>query len=880
LRTQAAARFDADGSAHANRLIAELEELRPRLNAARRAALGYAEQRAAADRLTATLDERRTLLAALRSTRARVDALLRAWPTWDALQTARAELATLESIADLPSDAETRLGAARERLGAAQGVAQAVRAEQAELERRVAALPADDAASAVAALVEALHAELPLHRFQLSHVPAARARRVETEQSLRQHLQRAGAEWTVERLRAGAPAIDRDALRDWQARLRAVAERQQQAQSRLAAAAAARAAAARDCAPTAGVIAPQTPSAASVEQRRHALIELRAAIESMQARQRQGEATAEMLHERERIAQRLEATAPPPAWPAALLQAMAGASCVAALWALFVSIPGAALAALVVAAGAVAAAHWLSAARRDDRSAEQQEARRAARSEVEAARRERDAAWRAAAQLAADSARQAAALGLPREPSPADLAALQASLDDAAVAEAGAGEERARLAELERTLHQCIADERARADEVGSAAAERAALEAAWTAWRAAAGFTVPAAPDAVLERVGAVESASAALAALDAAARDVSQIEPIVAAWESRARAALERGGASEAAQLAGDALVERFIALRRSLHEEAPERARRAALRHELREQAVRVAAAEAEVEHCRAELETVLRAAGAADESDLARRRALSERKTALQDAVAEYDRTITEQLGDDADRAELAGATVEMWRQRAAAAAEELAAAEQQLYELEAEAQQAQAVCRGLEDSADVAALELEWAGLMAELGVAVRDWRVLAAAEGLIEDAREVFEDTRQSGVLRSASAAFAVITCGRYERIVQDETGATLVVVGAGGRQQQAAAELSRATTEQLYLSVRLGLAQELAARGIALPLVMDDVLVHFDPERARAMAAVLAGCARQRQVLLFTSQPAMRDLLLQQAGAERVIEL
>lgn len=129
-------------------------------------------------------------------------------------------------------------------------------------------------------------------------------------------------------------------------------------------------------------------------------------------------------------------------------------------------------------------------------------------------------------------------------------------------------------------------------------------------------------------------------------------------------------------------------------------------------------------------------------------------------------------------------------------------------------------------------------------------------------------------------VVLHATAAFAAITSGRYQRIVQDEQGGALLAVGADGRSKQVGSELSRATTEQLYLSVRIGLAQDLAGRGIALPLVMDDVLVHFDPERTRAVAEVLGDCTRRQQVLVFTSQPAVRDMLAQQAGAERVIEL
>jgi uncharacterized protein YhaN len=42
----------------------------------------------------------------------------------------------------------------------------------------------------------------------------------------------------------------------------------------------------------------------------------------------------------------------------------------------------------------------------------------------------------------------------------------------------------------------------------------------------------------------------------------------------------------------------------------------------------------------------------------------------------------------------------------------------------------------------------------------------------------------------------------------------------------------------------------------------------MDDVLVNFDPERARGIAEALANTATSHQVLLFTCHPHVVDLL------------
>ena len=68
---------------------------------------------------------------------------------------------------------------------------------------------------------------------------------------------------------------------------------------------------------------------------------------------------------------------------------------------------------------------------------------------------------------------------------------------------------------------------------------------------------------------------------------------------------------------------------------------------------------------------------------------------------------------------------------------------------------------------------------------------------------------------------------------------------------------------LSRGTVEQLYLCLRLGLAAEFARGATSVPIIMDDVLVDFDPVRARATAAVLLDFAARAPGPLLHLPPA-----------------
>jgi uncharacterized protein YhaN len=452
------------------------------------------------------------------------------------------------------------------------------------------------------------------------------------------------------------------------------------------------------------------------------------------------------------------------------------------------------------------------------------------------------------------------------------LAEYERVLDEAAAADARAAAARVRLAELEDVRWQREAEVETRSRELAAASAGHDALEREWMAWSTAAGFGINTLPELVLERVAALEAAQGALAAFETAAREVCAAESTIAVWEARARAAVTPQHPWAEEQPSGIALIERVLAVQ--VQREAPEQIRR----EELRACAARVAAAEAEVAHCREHVASLLRASGATDEADLTRRRAAAQQRRALLRAIAEDDAAIRDRLGGAVGMDVLESGAVESWQQAAAVADHDIRVLEEHRDRLVDDEGQARTARRELEESPEVAALESEWAALMAELGDAVHGWRELAAASGLIEVAWETFERTQQSPVLRAASQTFATVTAGRYERIVQDAEGEALLV-REGGRWKQVD-ELSRSTREQLYLSIRLGLARELAQRGVALPLMLDDVLVNFDSERARRMAAVLATVAREQQVLFVTCHAELRDLLVQFGLAARVIEL
>jgi uncharacterized protein YhaN len=88
------------------------------------------------------------------------------------------------------------------------------------------------------------------------------------------------------------------------------------------------------------------------------------------------------------------------------------------------------------------------------------------------------------------------------------------------------------------------------------------------------------------------------------------------------------------------------------------------------------------------------------------------------------------------------------------------------------------------------------------------------------------------------------------------------------------------ASNLSRGSVEQLYLCLRLGLAETFAERSEALPLILDDVLVNFDPGRAVAVAEAIAETAEHHQVLFMTCHPHLEELVRSVVPEAQVLRL
>ena len=106
-------------------------------------------------------------------------------------------------------------------------------------------------------------------------------------------------------------------------------------------------------------------------------------------------------------------------------------------------------------------------------------------------------------------------------------------------------------------------------------------------------------------------------------------------------------------------------------------------------------------------------------------------------------------------------------------------------------------------------------------------------------------------------ICQSAQKYLSRLTLGRYRKLTLG-TDFSLGTGAAGEDTLKDALWRSDGTADQLYLALRLSVAQELTP---GVPLILDDALVRFDEERMKAAMEVLQEMAQSRQVILFTCQ-------------------
>ncbi|WP_071396041.1 AAA family ATPase [Bacillus tuaregi] len=157
---------------------------------------------------------------------------------------------------------------------------------------------------------------------------------------------------------------------------------------------------------------------------------------------------------------------------------------------------------------------------------------------------------------------------------------------------------------------------------------------------------------------------------------------------------------------------------------------------------------------------------------------------------------------------------------------------------------------------LEEGGSYAELLHRFRQLKSEFEEEAREWAKFAAARELLQKTVNQYKQERLPKMLRLAEEYLQFLTDNRYIRIIPKQEGSGFFIESKEQLLYDAN-ELSQATTEQIYVSLRLAIALTVYEK-YKFPIIIDDSFVNFDRERTSRVIDLLKQL-KDYQLLFFT---------------------
>lgn len=281
------------------------------------------------------------------------------------------------------------------------------------------------------------------------------------------------------------------------------------------------------------------------------------------------------------------------------------------------------------------------------------------------------------------------------------------------------------------------------------------------------------------------------------------------------------------------------------------------------------------EADIAEADAELQELLEQSGTHDEDQFRQLVEGSEKRRSLSEQLAALRRAAPHLLGPHSREIErdLHEMSHEQVEAEGAEIAERISFFEKRQRELET--RQA-----GPQDAPGTTYVEAQHGQMLIDAYAFDRDRAILALSQQLIGQMFKESRPGRRPERLKSADEYLKRLTRGQYvairPRVGDDERDDAAVEVIDDTGQAKQVIELSRDAAAQLYLALRFALIEEHAKQVEPMPVIIDDVLVDFEPERARAACSTISELARQFQVIFLTCEPQTVDRFRESAVEDR----
>ncbi len=145
----------------------------------------------------------------------------------------------------------------------------------------------------------------------------------------------------------------------------------------------------------------------------------------------------------------------------------------------------------------------------------------------------------------------------------------------------------------------------------------------------------------------------------------------------------------------------------------------------------------------------------------------------------------------------------------------------------------------------------------------------RKYLKLTLALKVIEQEIECYRKKNESPLLAKASKYYMKLTLGSFTGLAISYEGEQPAIVGVRPDNRHTEVnEMSGGSRDQLYLSLRLAALSIYLETSEPMPFIVDDILIKFDDDRAKATLEILSEISNKTQVLFFTHQARHIDII------------
>lgn len=168
-------------------------------------------------------------------------------------------------------------------------------------------------------------------------------------------------------------------------------------------------------------------------------------------------------------------------------------------------------------------------------------------------------------------------------------------------------------------------------------------------------------------------------------------------------------------------------------------------------------------------------------------------------------------------------------------------------------------------------------------LLAGMESDVEQYARLKIASSLLAGAIEKYREKNQGPLIRRAGELFSSMTLGAFQAIraeYDDRGNPILVGIRPEAREVVRVEGMSDGSADQLYLALRLASLEQYLENNEPLPFTVDDILLRFDDDRAKATLQVMAALSEKTQVIFFTHHRHLVHLAESEPQVSRVLSV